>query len=484
MMRKWDVILGTAAVIFALAAVHAPAQRITVDGTRFLVNGREIFLNGANTPWNRWNDFGTGNYDPAWWDSHMQVLNGHGINCIRVWISCNGGGIRINPDGTVTGVTASFFSDLDQFFGLAEEHQIYIFATLLSFDHTKSGNPNYLAYRACFNDNEKTASLVDHYVLPFVNRYQDNPYLFAIDACNEIEWVHENAEAGSIAWDRLQYLVAAMAVGVHSAGPVLFSMGSAAVKWNSDSPGEGNKWKDSALQAQLNDPKAFLDFYSPHWYGWVARWFGNPCAKSPADYHINDRPCIIGECPARGMFTQDSQGKDVLVNNPTEMYEKAWQKGWRGVFPWTSNGVDANGSIADFGSATLAFLENHRERVYPAETGVGAVPVLQPGGLRISCHPNPFNSRTVIRCSTDRPDSVRIRMFDANGRMRRTVLKGRNPGAISAWSGTVRTIRAKSCLPGYFSAASRRIRNERSQRSYWWNDIITFSSPPGGAVHF
>jgi hypothetical protein len=408
-----------------------------VNGTRFNVDGKEIWLNGANTPWNRWNDFGTGNYDHAWWDSHMQVLNDNGINCIRVWISCNGGGIAINPDGAVTGVTPSFFNDLDRFFELAQDHGIYIIATLLSFDHTKAGNPDYLAFRACFMDNDKTGSLVENYVKPFVIRYQENPYLFAIDACNEIEWDHENAEAGNIGWDRLQYLVAAMAVGVHSTGPVLFTMGSAAVKWNSDSPGEGNKWKDSALQAQLNDPNAFLDFYSPHWYGWVVRWFGNPCAKSPADYRIGDRPCIVGECPAKGMYTQDSQGRDVLVNNPTEMYEKAYQKGWRGVFPWTSNGTDENGNLSDFGPATRTFLENHPSLVYPSETGVDAGPDRSPGISRLSCHPNPFNGRTTLRYRLDRPGQVRVEIHDVKGRAQRLLFQGHQSRGdfVLSWDG-------------------------------------------------
>ncbi len=211
------------AAVLLFSAFPLGAQRIMVNGTQFEVDGKRIWLNGANTPWHRWNDFGTGNYDHGWWDDHMQTLNDNGINCIRVWISCNGGGIRISPDGTVTGVTASFFSDLDRFFDLAKSHRIYIFATLLSFDHTKSGNADYQAFRACYKDNDKTGTLVDRYVVPFVNRYRQNPYLFAIDACNEIEWVHENAEAGNIAWNRLQYLVARMAVGVHENSPVLFT---------------------------------------------------------------------------------------------------------------------------------------------------------------------------------------------------------------------------------------------------------------------
>jgi hypothetical protein len=411
------------AVALLFGFIPLGAQRITINGTRFEVNGKQIWLNGANTPWHRWNDFGTGNYDHGWWDSHMQTLNDNGINCIRVWISCNGGGIQIDPDGTVTGVTASFFSDLDQFFVLAKNHRIYIFATLLSFDHAKNGNSNYQAFRACYMNNDKTGTLVDRYVVPFVNRYQQNPYLFAIDACNELEWVHENAEVGSIAWDRLQYLVARMAVGVHGNGPVLFTMGSAAVKWNSDKPGEGNKWKDSALQAQLEDPKAFLDFYSPHWYGWVVRWFGNPCVTTPAGYGIGDRPCVIGECPARGMFNQDAQGKDILVNPPAEMFEKAFQKGWQGVFPWTSNGVDGNGGIANFGAATRAFRDNHPSLVDPSETKVNSGPERSPELSRLSCYPNPFNGRTTIRCFLDRPGFARLQICDLMGKVQRHLVR-------------------------------------------------------------
>ena len=424
-------------VLLGSSAIPLRAQRITVNGTRFEVEGRQIWLNGANTPWHRWNDFGTGNYDHAWWNSHMQTLNDNGINCIRVWISCNGGGIKINPDGTATGVTATFFSDLDQFFASARSHRIYIFATLLSFDHTKNGNPNYQAFRACFTDNGRTGTLVESYVVPFVNRYKENPYLFAIDACNEIEWDHENAEAGSIAWEHLQYLVARMAVGVHENSPVLLTMGSAAVKWNSDRPGEGNKWKNSALQAQLNDPKAFLDFYSPHWYGWVVRWFGNPCVTSPAGYGIGDRPCIIGECPAKGMFNQDAQGKDNLVNPPTEMFEKAYQKGWQGIFPWTSNGVDNNGSIADFGAATRAFRDNHASLVDPSGTWINSTPDPSPGSFRLSCYPNPFNGRTTIRYQLKQSGSVRLQVCDLNGRLQRLLVQAeQSPGDFSRdWNG-------------------------------------------------
>jgi hypothetical protein len=367
--------LWIAMVVFL--SIDLLAQRITINGTKFYVDGKEIWLNGANTPWHNWNDFGAGRFDQRWWENHMKALKDHGINCSRVWIACDGGGgIKINADGTVTGVTESFFSDLDGFFASAKANQLYIFATMLSFDHFQDGKPNFEAFRSCIQDSEKAGFLVDRYVVPFVNRYKDNPYLFAIDACNEIEWVHEETRHGNIAWGHLQYLVARMAAGVHENSSIPFTVGSAAVKWNGDSlkhPVQGNQWSDSALRSRFQNPKAFLDFYSPHWYGWVARWFGNPCEVSPSEYGIGDRPCIIGECPSKGMFIQNEKGADNLVFNPTEMLEKTYHTGWRGIFPWTSNGVDPVGSLSDFGAGSRAFRDNHADLVFPSDNKINEV---------------------------------------------------------------------------------------------------------------
>ena len=112
----------------------------------------------------------------------------------------------------------------------------------------------------------------------------------------------------------LQYFVARVAAAVHENSTVPVTMGSAAVKWNSTVPGcEGNFWSDQNLQAQYNSPEAFLDFYSPHFYGWIVRWFGNfALDKTPDDYGINDRPCMVGENPAKGVYKQNTSGQNIL----------------------------------------------------------------------------------------------------------------------------------------------------------------------------
>jgi hypothetical protein len=361
-------------IILILLIHYSEAQRISVSGTKFLVNGEEIVMNGANTPWNKWNDFG-GGYISSWWDAEFQRIKNAGGNSTRIWISCNGDvGLKISADGTVTGATNLFWSHLDDMFKLAEKNKIYIKATLISFDHFKNSHTTYQSWRNMVLNDEKVTSFINNYVNPFVAKYKSNPYLWSIDVCNEIEWVNQNAECGNIPWSRLQYLVARTASAIHDSSEVLVTLGSAAVKWNSPKY-EGNFWSDANLKAQYNKSNARLDFYSPHFYGWVVRWFGNfALDKTPEDYGINDRPCVIGENPAKGVYNDGAN--PTLVVPASEMFIAAYNKGWKGLLPWTSNGVDSNGNLNDFKSGLLAFKNAYPKLIDPSET-TGLVPQLK-----------------------------------------------------------------------------------------------------------
>ena len=68
----------------------AAPGRIYADGNRLMVDGRRIYLNGTNCPWNAWNEFGStngGDYDPDWWESEFGRMAAVGINSARIWIS-------------------------------------------------------------------------------------------------------------------------------------------------------------------------------------------------------------------------------------------------------------------------------------------------------------------------------------------------------------------------------------------------------------
>jgi hypothetical protein len=358
-------------------------KRITVSGSQFMVEGKKIWINGANTPWNKWNDFG-GAYNDSWWNNQFSELHKAGINAVRVWINCNNdnGAIIIGNDGTVSGASDKHWNDLDKFFITAASNEIYIMATLLSFDHFKTPNgnqqrPSAERWRNMLKSKEASASFVKNYTVPFVQRYKDNPWLWSIDICNEPEWIFETAECGKLPWDQISYFLALNAAAIHENSKILVTVGLAIPKYNADGAGyQGNKVSDKFLQNLYQNKNAYLDFWSPHYYDWVGEWYGVPHYLKPdgalggnnskwsGGWGLDgSKPAVIGECSAKGT----GKGKWGITNNTIVTdYESAYLNGWQGVMPWTSNGVDSNGALKDFSTATKNMLEKYPELIFPS----------------------------------------------------------------------------------------------------------------------
>ncbi|QHW31445.1 cadherin-like beta sandwich domain-containing protein [Paenibacillus rhizovicinus] len=338
-------------------------NRISIQGREFYANHERIWFNGANTPWDKWNDFG-GAFNYAFWDTHFQQLHDNGVNASRVWITSNGEvGIDIDENGHVAGATAAHWNDLDSLFYLAQKHGVYIMATLMSFDHMKDSHPNYTSWRNMLASDANIDSYVNNYVIPFVNRYKANPYLWSIDFMNEPDWVYEDAHDGNFPWERLQTLFAKESVAVHTNSQVLTTAGLAMVKYNSDTCDpvtkgcKGNMVGDAPLMAAAGgNPLAKLDFWSGHYYDWMGQYWGNPLYTTPALFGMtDDRPSVIGETAAIG-----TQGHTL-----TDDIASAYENGWQGIFPWTSNGVDGLGNLTNVGPAASAFRDAHPELVFP-----------------------------------------------------------------------------------------------------------------------
>jgi hypothetical protein len=364
-MEKSKRIFIAAILIWTGIGMHA--QNISIKGNQFVVgSGQRIWLNGVNTPWNKWNDFG-GSFDRNWWDNHFRTLMNSGVNCSRVWISCDGNGAVKTNEGGVTGLSPSFFRDCDSLFAIAGRYGIYIDATMMSFDHCKSPNAAFQNWRNIITSRMASLTYVNYYLIPFVNRYKTCPWLFAINLCNEPEWISEDANDGKLPVKSLQQFFGLCAAAVHNNSKIPVTIGSACIKWNTDNKGYvGNYWKDAALKAASGDPDAYLDFYCIHYYGWVHKYFKSPFEMTPADYGINDKPVIIEESPGK-----DSGLKEIPMTL-VQAYESAFEKGYQGNMPWTSNGVDENGDIKTVGVAALSFKNNHQDLVYPV-TGSRAI---------------------------------------------------------------------------------------------------------------
>jgi hypothetical protein len=355
------------AVVQLFITRPAPAQRIYVDGNIFRAEGKQIWINGTNTPWNKWNEVG-GNFDENFWREEFARLVIYGVNSTRVWLSCDANGhVGITGDGYVTGPTEKFWNDLDILMDIAGEYQVYLMAAPISFDHTRQGK-DMEAWKKMYGDPGNRQSFVDNYIIELVTRYGANPWFFAVDVANEIEWVWENHGVNR---DDVIDLIARVANGVHNNSDILVTQGmGAGPKYCSSVFTDGNLVSDESLNSK--QPGAYLDFYKLHYYQWQNQWFSNPFDRSPEDWGINDKPCVIGECRANGTNAGYTYPEAVT---------RAFELGWQGIMPWTSNPVGSLGTIYDHGPGSLAFTRAYPELVYPVSapktikvTGVGILP--------------------------------------------------------------------------------------------------------------
>lgn len=330
--------------------------RVTIDGTQFKVNGKELWINGVNTPWQNWNDFG-GNFDEAFWDTHFAELHENGVNASRIWVNCNGMSIvRLKSDGTVQAVDEEHWTHLDKLFELAQKHEIYIMATFLSFDHFKDGNTGCEKFRQMVSDDTATQSYIDSYVIPFVERYGQNPYLWSIDLMNEPDWVHENAECGKVGWDKLSNFFAKCTAAIHENSDELVTVGLGMIKYNSDKF-DGNYVSDEFMTSIAGE-KACLDFYSTHYYFWQNAYMGYPFEQSPVSFGLDGtKPSVIGEA---AIVSESGRTAE-------QDYENAYNNGWNGVMAWTSNGVDNCGSLEELRPAVTKMRDMIKEKIFPLD---------------------------------------------------------------------------------------------------------------------
>lgn len=341
----------------AFAVEDKESRRVYIEGTKFMVNGREIWFNGVNTPWHHWNDFG-GRYDEAFWDEHFGKLKAAGVNASRIWINCNGlVGVLINEDGSFDKVTDKHWKDLDSLFALAQKHELYLMPTLLSFDHFKDTNIGYRNWRNMVLSSENIDQFVEGYVVKLVDRYKDNEYIFAIDLMNEPDWVHENVECGQLDWKDISNLFARCAAAIHEHSDILVTVGIGIIKYNSVRY-EGNKVSNTYLKGLSGNEASFVDFYSTHYYHWQYQWFGSPFEMTPMEFKLDGgKPSLLGECSA----------VDETKVPLSERYENAYNKGWNGVFAWTSNGVDACGGFSDVAPAAKHMMGIAGDKIFPFE---------------------------------------------------------------------------------------------------------------------
>lgn len=325
-------------------------KRVYVEGDKFKVDGKDLWINGTNTPWHKWNDFG-GDFDSNWWNSHFALLSSLGINAVRIWISCDGQvGINIDNKGYVSGASDLYWQHLDELFELAQKHKLYIMATVTSFDHCKNHHENYDSWRKLYMSSKMMDAYIENFLLPLVRRYKDITALWSIDLCNEPDWINENPECGKLPWSKLTEFYAKCTSAIHRESDILVTVGIGVIK-------NHQYVTDQAMMSFVNDKGACLDFFSPHHYPWMIEAFGIPFYVTPKEYGAgNDKPVIIAEFAPKGAVDGSSIEKD---------YIRAFKNGWQGLMPWTSNGVDVCGDIDDMRPALEEIIRDNRDLIFP-----------------------------------------------------------------------------------------------------------------------
>ncbi len=302
------------------------SARVTAEGTKLMANGSELWINGVNTPWINWNDF-CGSMEEQAWDDTFALLKEDNINCTRIWVNCNGtGAVSLNTSGTVSSVNEGHWSDLDKLFAIAEKYEIYVMPTILSFDHFKIGNSGGKRWQALLNSREACDSFAEQYAAEFARRYADCEYIMGVDLMNEPDWVHENEECGQISWDNISYLFGKCAAAIHENSEMLVTVGLGIIKYNSEKY-EGNKISDDYLKELTGEDRAYIDFYSTHYYMWEKPWFGFPFSVTPKEFGLaEEKPCLIGET------SNDDDAESKMTAE--EKYKAAYDNGWSGVMVW------------------------------------------------------------------------------------------------------------------------------------------------------
>ena len=280
----------------------------SVPAKAALINGS--FIKGANLPWldGAYSDYlGLDPHNPSWgiyynsahMNQYLADMHNMGITVVRLWVNQNDMGCNIDGNGYVTGVTSTFWSNLDNAVQLAGNNGIKLYITL------NNGRADWLYTPAMAN------AYKNNCLIPMINRYRGNGNIFAIDLMNEIDGV----VGGSLGnygtgptWAQAQAYISNFASAIHSADSG--RLVSCSTGWH--------QWYNLSYFKGLG-----LDFYDFHNYTDVPSF---PSASSLG----MDKPIYIGECGQANSSWNDS------IQNTCEQsaLSSANSGGYAGVGIW------------------------------------------------------------------------------------------------------------------------------------------------------
>jgi len=277
--------------------------------------GGLAYIKGANMPWidgAYYNDIAVNPHYPSWGSAYSSTdmnndladLHRMGVTVVRFWVNTDDQGCTLDANGAVTGVTALFWTNMDNIVSLAGSNGLSLYLTL------NEGRADWLTSPAMANA-YKTNCLI-----PLVQRYKGNSRVFGLDLMNEIDaWVADphfgNPWISSGAtWAQAQAYITNLAAAVHSADSTRLVSCSQVYHGWTNLP----SWKGLGL-----------DFYDFHYYA--------DSIALPAVASLNvDKPVYVGEC---GQANADLAWSDALQSAcELEALNSGYSGGYAGVSIW------------------------------------------------------------------------------------------------------------------------------------------------------
>lgn len=316
---------------------QTPDNRIDVDG-------KDVFLSGANIAWiNYGRDVGPNSVPLSSFDDIFERTESKGGNALRLWIHINGTNTPEWSGDEVSGPGSGTISDMKAILDAAWEKDISFVLCLWSFDMlqgagTQTGltSAQIEKNRGLLTDPVKLQTYIDNSLIPMVEALGDHPAIAAWEVFNEPEGMSNEFNGwtpNKVNMADIQMMVNRVAGAIHRTNEnALVSNGA----WsfhslaNTSNSNSKNYYSDAELIAAGGDTDGTLDFYMVHYYPWGGTEI-SPFHHDKDSWGL-DKPVVVAEFDAVDTFGVPG----------VDTYETLYNRGYAGALGWdySPNGGD------------------------------------------------------------------------------------------------------------------------------------------------
>ncbi len=337
-------------LIITLAMMSLLALTLSVtSGTAYAqakqlrVRGSLQHVHGVNLPWvvnnsgsnyghdlgpNNFTGYGNG-YHGADMDGYFQDIKNMHTNVVRIWLFEDLEGLNFDGNGYITGINATFLSNINDMLNRANNKGLAI--ELVLFNHTIGNNfgrspavGGGAGIRNFFTDAGAQTALINNVIKPLAQAQNNKLSVFGYDLMNEANYAVSpfSGLSASANWSQMHSWVYNLAQAIHSVNSAIQVTTSTDDVNSFTSANHWNRFGGVGL-----------NYYEYHSYSDSPSLF---TYGSSGPYPTIDKPLVLGEYGAR--TTNDVNLQATVTDS---FINQASYGGWAGSLAWTYN---ANGN--------------------------------------------------------------------------------------------------------------------------------------------